>query len=330
MKTIAVLGTGAWGTALALTAHRAGHSVFLIGRNPRKIERIQRTARNEPYLPDITLPDSLIVTDHLNLVEKSDLLLMVTPAQHTREACHLIAPFLPTSMPVVLCSKGIEQAEPNCLMSQVTETILPNPLCVLSGPNLALEVAQNKPAATTISCQHQAIAQEVAETLRHAYFRCYVNTDVIGVQVAGAVKNVLAIACGIVHGRNMGYNASAGLVTRGLAEMGRLATALGGRPETLLGLAGVGDLMLTCFSHQSRNTSLGIALGSGQELEDVLNKRASVTEGVFSAQSLHRLSHRFQVKMPICDAVYRVLYEQQSIDQAIDDLLARPLTTETM
>ncbi|MEI8295108.1 MAG: NAD(P)H-dependent glycerol-3-phosphate dehydrogenase, partial [Alphaproteobacteria bacterium] len=223
--------------------------------------------------------------------------------------------------------KGIEMGGGNRTLSEIAKEHLTNPLLILSGPNLAREVAQNLPAATTIAGD-QGVSQRVAAMLHHSYFRCYTSEDTIGVQIAGALKNVLSIACGITHGMGLGHNAAAALLSRGLIEMRRLGLHLGATSDTFMGLAGIGDLVLTCSSELSRNFSLGIALGRGETLESILAKRVSVTEGVYTAKAIYELSNRLDFELPICEIVYRILYESLPIHEAFEQLAARPLTQE--
>jgi glycerol-3-phosphate dehydrogenase (NAD(P)+) len=246
-----------------------------------------------------------------------------------RGVCDAAAADWPSGVPAIICAKGIEQG--SCaLMSEVVGEMLPGkPIAVLSGPTFAAEVARDLPTAVTLACDDETMAKVLMETLSTRYFRIYRSRDVIGSQIGGAVKNVLAIACGIVEGRKLGDNTRAALVTRGLAEISRLGIAKGAHAETLAGLSGMGDLTLTCNAVQSRNFSLGVALGSGQRLEDILSERNSVAEGVFTASSVTDLARRLNVDLPICSAVDGVLNHGANIDATINGLLARPLKAET-
>jgi glycerol-3-phosphate dehydrogenase (NAD(P)+) len=327
MKKICIIGAGSWGTALALTAHRAGQRVALLPRRPDQSDALDKTRENEKYLPGITLPSDLLVSCDLTLLEDADIVLQVTPAQTIGETCHLVKTFLPPNAPWVICSKGIfrgTEGEKPQLLSEVAQEFLPNPIAILSGPSFADEVGLNLPTAVTIASQNEDIAKFVASSLRHTRFRCYVSDDPVGVQVAGAVKNVLAIACGIVRGKGFGNNAAAALITRGLAEMRRLGLALGGKNDTFFGLSGVGDVTLTCSSEQSRNMRLGVALGKKDaNVTQILKDSPSLAEGVPTVAAVLKLSRTLSIPMPLCDAVYGILYNHVSIDDAVEAILSR-------
>lgn len=327
MKKICIIGAGSWGTALALTAHRAGQQVRLFPRRPEQSVLLKRNLENSIYLPGVSLPSDLVVSSDFTLLTDADIVLQVTPAQTIGETCFMVKEYLPPSAPWVICAKGIvrETAEkaPQ-LLSEVSQEILPNPVVILSGPSFADEVGLNLPTAVTIASENEDIAKLVASCLRHTRFRCYVSDDPIGVQVAGAIKNVLAIACGIVRGKGFGNNATAALITRGLAEMRRLGLALGGKSDTFLGLSGVGDVTLTCSSDQSRNMRLGIALGeNGANVEQILQESPFIAEGVPTVAAVLKLSQALSIPMPLCDAVYAILYKHVSIDEVVENILSR-------
>ncbi|MBP2292353.1 NAD(P)H-dependent glycerol-3-phosphate dehydrogenase [Azospirillum rugosum] len=328
-QRIGVIGGGAWGTALALAALRAGREAVLWAREPAVVEAINGGRENRDYLPGVPLPADLRATGDLAAVGACDAVLLVTPAQHLRAACGQLAPHLRPGTPVVICAKGIE-LDSHVLMSEAAEAALPagTPLAVLSGPTFAAEVARGLPTAVTLACADPAVGAALVEALGSRTFRPYLSDDVIGSQVGGAVKNVLAIACGVVEGRKLGDNARAALITRGLAEISRLALALGGRAETLMGLSGLGDLTLTCSSLQSRNMSLGAALGAGRTLAEVLGERRSVAEGVYTAAAVVGLAAQKGVDMPICAAVDAILNHGAGLDDTIAGLLARPFRGE--
>lgn len=330
MQSIGVIGGGAWGTALAATAAQAGRAVTLWAREPEVVSAINETHENAVFLPGVTLDPSIRATDELATAADADVLLLVSPAQHLRHVSRDIAAITDASVPLVICSKGIEQ-DSLMLMSAVLEETAPShPVAVLSGPTFADEVALAKPSAVTLAAADDPLGQSLVEALGHAYFRPYQSHDVIGAQVGGAVKNVLAIAAGIVAGAGLGNNAAAALITRGLAEIVRLGLVLGGERETMMGLSGLGDLVLTCSSTQSRNMSLGKALGEGRALEDVLGERKSVAEGVFSASAVAALADRHDIDMPICAAMDRVLNHGSSVAQEITALLNRPFRAESL
>ena len=328
MSKIGVIGAGAWGTALAMVAFRAGNEVILQAHEQHVADAINSAHINTTFLPKFELPPEIKATSDLTEATDVDAVLLVAPAQFLRPVCEAAAEHWPKGVPAIICSKGIEQ-ESCALMSEVVGEMLPGkPLAVLSGPAFAAEVAGNLPTAVTLACDDETLAKVLMETLSARYFRIYRSRDVIGAQIGGAVKNVLAIACGIVEGRQLGDNSRAALVTRGLAEISRLGIAKGAQAETLYGLSGLGDLTLTCNAMQSRNFSLGVALGQGKSLEDIMGARNSVAEGVFTASSVTGLAHNLGVDLPICSAVDGVLNHSHDIDATINGLLTRPLKAE--
>lgn len=329
MQKIGIIGAGAWGTALAQTAANAGRDVLLWAREEDVAQSINATHENKMFLPGIGLNPALRATPDLKeAVETAQALLIVTPAQHLRAMLQNIRKHISPGVPVVLCSKGIE-IESGQLMTQIAEEILPeHPLAVMSGPTFAKEVAQGLPAAVVIAATDREVAKNLAEALGSKVFRPYVIDDPISAEVGGAVKNVIAIACGIVEGQKLGDSARAAIMTRGLAEITRLAAALGGKRETLLGLSGMGDLTLTCSSMTSRNFSLGCLLGKGTPLNEILAGRLAVTEGLTTASAVARLARNLAVDMPICEAVDGMLNNGVSIEQTIEALMTRPLGAE--
>lgn len=329
MQKIGVIGAGAWGTALAMAAARAGREVVLQARESALVASLAATRENNPYLPGIRLLDGITPTADMADAAACDAVLVVTPAQHLRTACRSLKPMLAPATPLLICAKGIE-IETGALMTEAARAELgpDQPLAVLSGPTFAAEVAQGLPSAVTLAITDAALGRRIVDAIGGRTFRPYLSDDLVGAQVGGAVKNVLAIACGVVQGRALGDNARAALITRGLAEIARLGMALGARPETLMGLSGLGDLTLTCSSLQSRNMSLGVALGQGRSLADVLGERRSVAEGVFTARAVTRLAAAKGVDMPLCQAVDALLNGGADLDQVIDGLMARPFKTE--
>ncbi len=329
MERIGIIGGGAWGTALALTLRRAGREVVLWARESEVVAAINRENLNPLFLPGVALDPEIRATIELGEAARgADALLLAVPAQHLRPLLAALARHMPAGAPAVICAKGIEERS-GALLSEVVEAVLPGtPLAVLSGPTFAGEVALGLPTAVTLASPDAALAQRLVAALGTRTLRPYHSDDVVGAQIGGAVKNVLAIACGIVVGRGLGDNARAALITRGLAEMVRLALAKGGRAETLMGLSGLGDLVLTCSSAQSRNHSLGQALGQGRALAAILAERHSVAEGVSSAAAAAALAQRLGVDMPITAAVDAILHRGAAIDQAIAELLARPFKSE--
>jgi glycerol-3-phosphate dehydrogenase (NAD(P)+) len=327
MKQVCIIGAGSWGTALALTAHRAGQQVTLIPRRPEQAHDLNRLRENKVYLPGIFLPKDIKISSDLAALASADIVLAVTPAQSLRQTCADAQKLLAPGIPWVICAKGID-LQTSKLLSDVSESLLPNPVVILSGPSFADEVGKNLPTAVTLASDHEDAAKQVAVCLRHTRFRCYLSDDPRGVQVAGAVKNVLAIASGIVHGKRLGNNAAAALITRGLAEVRRLGIALGGKTDTFLGLSGVGDITLTCSSEQSRNMRLGKALGEGENAAEILNNTPYVTEGVPTVAAVYRLSQDLSIPMPLCQAVYAILYDHISIDKVIENLLSKQSESE--
>jgi glycerol-3-phosphate dehydrogenase (NAD(P)+) len=325
---VGVIGGGAWGTALAQTLRLAGRDARLWVREAEVIDEINTRHANSAFLPGVALDAGLRATSELAEIAAQDVVLMVAPAQHVRAVAGALARHLPPGRPVVVCAKGLEQATGKLLGQVLAETLPGATLAVLSGPSFAAEVARGLPAALTLAAEDESLGQALATTLGCRHLRIYWSGDLVGVQLGGAVKNVLAIAAGIVEGRGLGASAHAALVTRGFAELRRFGDALGARPETLMGLSGLGDLLLTCGSPQSRNMSLGRALGQGQTLQDVLGNRRSVAEGVYTAAAVARVAAEKGIDMPICRAVLAIVEGQLSIDAAIEALLSRPQRAE--
>ncbi len=321
-KHVVVVGAGAFGTALALSALKAGQKVTLYARRQEQIDALSLKRFNDRYLPDVPLPEALTLTSDLSVLKTADVVLLVTPAQQTDTVVDSLKPFLKLSTPIVVCAKGIHREEKS-LLSGIVRRRVANPVAVLSGPSFADELARGMPTAVMIASQDIEVAESIAKTLRHGTLRCYASSDIIGVQAAGACKNVIAIASGIVDGLGMGCNARAALLSRGLAEMTRLGVALGGEKETFLGLAGVGDLFLTATSEKSRNYSFGLQLGQGQSGDDILSRRHSVTEGVVTTAAIHDIAKKLNVYAPLTTAVYRVLHGHETIESVILDVLSR-------
>jgi glycerol-3-phosphate dehydrogenase (NAD(P)+) len=328
LQSVGIVGAGAWGTALAVVSRRAGRDVLIWAYEKQTLADINRKHRNEVYLPGIGLDPTIEATGRLNEVTNCDLLLLATPAQHVREITSELAPYLKERQPLVICAKGIEQASGKLISQVIAETAPQAQIAVLSGPSFAAEVARGLPAAVTLAAAEEAQGQALAHALSHQPFRCYWSDDVAGAEIGGAVKNVYAIAAGIVAGKNFGASAHAALVTRGFAEMVRFGAALGARRETLTGLSGLGDLVLTCGSPQSRNMSLGIALGKGKSLGEALGNKLTVTEGVYTASALIEVAVARDIDMPIAQAVHAVISGRATVDEAIGALLARPLRAE--
>ena len=329
MKRLAIIGGGAWGTGLAAAAARAGAAVTLWARDPDVVAAINRDHQNPPFLPGIQLDPRIAATgDAAVALTGADAALIVVPAQFLRGVLAQLAPLLSAGLPLLLCAKGIETGSGKT-MTEVAGDITPAaPLAVLSGPSFAAEVARGLPTAVTIASRDATLAQAFVAALGSARFRPYSSHDPIGAEIGGAVKNVLAIACGIVEGKGLGDNARAALITRGLAEMVRLGIAKGAAADTFRGLSGLGDLVLTCTAVQSRNYALGAALGRGLRREEALAGRRAVVEGVASAAAVAGLAARLGVEMPITAAVDGVLHRGIAIDMMIDSLLSRPPRAE--
>ncbi|MBX9803830.1 MAG: NAD(P)-dependent glycerol-3-phosphate dehydrogenase [Caulobacteraceae bacterium] len=327
-KTAGVIGAGAWGTALAQVAGWAGLDVLLQAREPEVVESIRERRVNEAFLPGITLDDHVEVTADLADLAGCDVILAVPPAQYMRSTLQAFAAHHRAGVPVILCSKGIERGSLKLMTDVLAETLPAAPAAVLSGPSFAGEVARGLPSAVTLACADEALGEALMLTLSAPGFRPYLATDLIGAEVGGAIKNVLAIACGMAEGRGLGRSAHAALITRGFAEMTRMGVALGGQAETVAGLCGLGDLVLTCSSPQSRNMSLGLALGQGQTVEQALAGKRSVAEGYESAPAVRELAARVGVDMPISLAVAALLNGETTVEGVIESLLSRPLKAE--
>ena len=321
MPDVSVLGAGAWGAALAMAEAAAGKSVTLWSRRPERASRLAETRSLAPYLPDdVALPRSIAVTDELSEAMAAPIVLAVMPAQALRGVLEAARP----RGRLILCCKGVER-ETGALMTEVAAEAAPEAEAfILSGPNFAIEVANGLPAAATLAGEDIKSAALLASALSTPTLRLYPSDDPAGVALGGALKNVMAIAAGAVEGAGLGENARAAVATRGLAEMARIAAALGADRATLMGLAGVGDLMLTCSGRQSRNYSLGVALGEGRSLRDVLAERQSVSEGVATAGAARSLATKLNVDAPIVAAVDDFLAERASLSQIVSSLMSRP------
>lgn len=321
-QTISIVGAGAWGTALANAAARAGRDVVLTARDSAIAERISQTREN-PKLPGIQLAKSVAVTSDLAQAGKASAVLLVTPAQSLRQAAMALAPHLAPGTPVVVCAKGIERGT-HSFMTEIVTAVAPHAVpAILSGPSFDVDVARGLPTAVTLATADETLAKALVQALGSATFRPYHSTDVRGVEIGGAAKNVLAIAAGIVAGKKLGASALAALTTRGFAELMRLGLACGAKAETIAGLSGLGDLLLSCSSPQSRNFSHGIALGKGEA-----PPRDKLVEGEFTAPVLIELAAEKNVEMPVAQAVAAVLGGKLTVDAAIEALLTRPFRAE--
>lgn len=328
LRSISIIGGGAWGTALAQTLSYNDANVTLWAREPEIVEDINARHVNRVFLPGVDLNVSIRATGDLAKVAAADAILAVAPAQHLRAVLSDLARHLPNGVPIVICSKGIEQATGK-FMGDVLEEVVPQATrAVLSGPSFAADVARGLPSALTLACRNEAVGRSLTASLSSRQMRLYWSSDVLGAELGGSVKNVLAIAAGIVEGRGLGTSAHAAIVTRGFAELRRFGDVMGARPETLLGLSGLGDLILTCGSAQSRNMSLGRGLGEGRTLSEILGGRSAVTEGVYTAAALVGLARSKAVEMPIAEAVHEIIEGRLGVDEAIAGLMQRPLKAE--
>ena len=320
-QRIAVIGAGAWGTALANTAARAGREVTLWARDPAAVATLT-TTRENPRLPGVRLDERVAATGAIAEARHADAILLAVPAQELRVAAIALASHVANGTPIIACAKGIERGTHRFMTEIILETLPTTVPAILSGPSFAADVARGLPTAVTLACADETTAAALARALGSPTFRPYHSTDVRGVEIGGAAKNVLAIAAGIVAGRKLGASATAALVTRGFAELARFGRGLGARSETLIGLSGLGDVVLSCSSPQSRNFSLGIALGEGR------SRGEKLAEGAFTAAALVELADEKKIEMPIASAVAAVLDGRLSIDQAIESLLTRPFRAE--
>ncbi|MBT8037542.1 MAG: NAD(P)-dependent glycerol-3-phosphate dehydrogenase [Verrucomicrobiae bacterium] len=325
----AILGTGSWGTALACLLASKLDEVCLIGRNQKTVDEINNHHTNAHYTPDETLSTNIIASSDMAKAAEYPLVLFVVPTSATEATARQLTEIgLPKETILVSCAKGIASSGER--MSEIIHAQLPdNPLAVLSGPNHAEEVSRTLATCAVIGSTDQAIAEKLQETFTTHFFRCYTSDDVAGIELGGAMKNVFGIAAGIADGIGLGDNAIAALVTRGLAEMTRLGTVLGGRMETFIGLSGIGDLMATCYSPHSRNNRVGKALGKGGQLDDIIANLGMVAEGVPNTKSIHDAGSKANVRTPLIDAIYEILYENKPAADALEELLTRDTRPET-
>jgi glycerol-3-phosphate dehydrogenase (NAD(P)+) len=325
---IGVIGAGAWGTALALAAAQAGRSVTLWAREAELVERARTTRENALYLPGVALPPDMAVTGDLAEAARADALLVVVPAQHLRESLRVLAVEAAPGTPLVLCAKGIERGTGKLLTEVLAEEAPNHEPAILSGPSFARDVARGMPTAVTIAAMRADIAARVQASLGHTTFRPYASDDVTGAALGGAAKNVYAIACGIVDGMGLGESARAALIARSFAELSRLGTALGAKPETLMGLSGLGDLVLTATSTTSRNFSFGRALGGGRTRAELDRPGHPLAEGVETAPALAARARAERVELPVAEAVAAVLDGSLPLGEAVLRLMSRPLKPE--
>lgn len=331
-RRVALFGAGSWGTALAVSLARAGRAVTLWARRPEVTATMRHTRHNPTYLPDVIIPSAVDITSDLDAAAQSaDMWVCATPSQAVRDLATKLRAFVRPGLTVVSLAKGIENHTLNTtteVLDDVLEAVPTDRIGVLYGPSHAEEVAEEQPTTVVASAPSPAVAELIQQTFMTARLRVYVNTDVVGVQIGGSVKNVLAIAAGICDGVGYGDNAKAAIITRGIAEIRRLGLALGARPSTFAGLAGIGDLVVTCTSRHSRNRFLGEQIGRGKTLEDIEAQMNMVAEGVRTTESVRDLAQRHQVEMPITEAVYAILFDHKDPDKAVDELMTRSAKRE--
>lgn len=329
MKKIGIIGTGIFGTSLALTAARASNDVLCWSRRPEVAEAINQKHVNQLYLPNIPLSDNIqATTDVADIFNFTDIILLTVSAQATRPVLKTIKPFVKKSTIIVLCAKGIE-AETGKLLSEIAEEEIPlATIAILSGPGFAVDIAKGKLTSVTIACAKDGIAAELTEMLGTPYFRPYLTTDMISPQIGGSVKNVIAIASGVIEGAQFGDGARAALITRGFNEMGRLSKALGGTLPTMMGMCGLGDLVLTANCSQSRNFSFGYEIGVCGHAQKLIENNTRTVEGIHTAKAVMKRAHELSIEMPICEMVNKVLFNGISIKTAVEELMGRPYKEE--
>ena len=328
MSYVAVIGAGSWGTTLASLLSKKGYDVSLWVYEKDLAEEIERTRLNKVYLPDIRLPENIMVSHRIDeVVNKARYILSVVPAQYTRAVFKEISPYLSNGSAIISASKGIERGT-LMTISSVLKELTGHEVAALSGPSFAKEVIKNLPTAVTLATENRNTGFLLQELFNTNTFRVYTHNDILGVEIGGALKNVIAIAAGISDSLGLGNNARASLITRGLAEITRLGVAMGAEEKTFAGLSGLGDLVLTCTSALSRNYTLGIKLGQGMKLKDILEQTISVVEGVETAESAFELSNKYNVEMPIVEQVYRIINEGKDPVLAVSDLMSRSMKPE--
>lgn len=327
VSKVFIVGAGAWGTALGVVAQQAGSDVTIWARSLENVDAIN-TEHQIKYLPGITLSSSIAATSDIIQIKNHQIIVLAVPSQSLRAVMEQIKPYTTKDMIFVIACKGIEK-KTTLLMTEVIQAVIPGAsVGVISGPNFAPEIAKTLPTATTLACADPKSREAIAKALNYMNFRLYLNDDVIGVQIGGALKNVLAIGCGITYGYGLGENAVASLITRGLVEISELGVKAGGRLETFYGLSGLGDIILTCMGSQSRNYKLGRSIGRGAKVSDILDSTKETVEGFHTAASAMELAKKLDVFMPVCETIYKVLYEDMSVLESISFLLDRPLREE--
>ncbi|MCH2541372.1 MAG: NAD(P)-dependent glycerol-3-phosphate dehydrogenase [Alphaproteobacteria bacterium] len=327
LNDIGILGSGAWGTALACILNKKTN-ISLWAYEKEIVTQINKHKINKTYLPGIKIPSNVSATNNLEELKKCKFIFICVPSQFIKKIILEFKKFYKKEMILVICSKGIEKNSKN-LVSEVIKKIIPkSQIAVLSGPSFAIEVAKKKPTAVTIASKNNKNAKELAKLVNSRTFRCYYTNDIIGVQLGGVIKNILAIASGIVESQKLGASARAALMTRGLAEMMKIGVAFGGKESTFYGLSGLGDLILTCNSKLSRNFVTGLLIGKGKKIREITKLKKTISEGVINSKTIFSLSKKKKIEMPVCESVYRILYKNVKIKETIEKILSRNIKKE--
>ena len=326
--SIGVIGAGAWGTAIAKLLSDKNSNVLLWAKENQVKKNIEKTRINKTYLDEVRLGKSLKVTNRLEEFKDLDIIFIVVPTQYIQVTLKPLKKIIKQNCILVNCAKGID-IKSTSLISEVINKIFPNnKLAIMSGPNFALEIALGKPTASLIAAQKLSDAKFIANLISSKSFRPYLSNDIIGAQICGAMKNIYAIGCGIIVGKNFGENAVASVISRSFAEIKSVGKKLGAQPETLSGLSGLGDLFLTCSSKKSRNFSLGFDLAKGKKLENILRSKKTIAEGVYTVRAIKKLGVKLKLSLPLNDAIYKILYQDKDINKTIGELLSRPIIKE--
>ena len=325
---IGVMGGGAWGTTVAKLLSDKNSNVLLWAKETQVKKDIEKTRINKTYLNKIKLNKSLKITNHLEDLSELDILFVVIPTQYIQATLKPLKKIIKKNCILVNCAKGIDIKSTSLISEVINKTLPSNRLAIMSGPNFALEIALGKPTATLIAAQKISDAKYIANLISSKTFRPYLSNDIIGAQICGAMKNVYAIGCGIIVGKNFGENAVASVIARSFAEIKSVGRKLGAQPETLSGLSGLGDLFLTCSSKKSRNFSLGFDLAKGKKLENLLRNKKTIAEGAYTVKAIKKLGKKLKLSLPLNDAIYKILYQNKNINNTISELLNRPIIKE--
>ena len=327
LKGVGVLGSGAWGTALACILNKKTN-ISLWAYEKETVRQINKYKINKSYLPGIKIPNNVKATNNLEELKTNKFIFICIPSQFIKKIILEFKKFYKKEMILIICSKGIEKTSKE-LISEVVKKIIPkSKTAILSGPSFAIEVAKKKPTAVTIASKNEKNAKELAKLVNSKVFRCYYTNDIIGVQLGGVIKNILAIAAGITESQKLGSGARAALMTRGLAEMMRIGVAYGAKESTFYGLSGLGDLMLTCNSKLSRNFVTGLLIGKGKKIKEIIKSNKAISEGVINSKTIFNLSKKKNIEMPVCESVYRILYKNAKIKETVEKILSRNIKKE--